>query len=302
MQIHRLFEIIYLLLEKDRIPAGELAQRFEVSTRTIYRDIETLSESGIPVYMVRGKGGGISLTPGFTLNKAVLTEQEKTQLLSSLFALNSVSPDESGAALKKLGSLLGEGNADWIEIDFLNWGDSQKEKERFLQLKKAILERRVVVFQYANARGEVMQRTVEPIKLYFRGGSWYLYGYCLRREDMRFFKLRRIQQLRVETKKSTHILEKAALQPLYPLSDTTDAATVDIMLKIGKEMAFRVYDEFDEYLALPNGDFIVHMRASVGDWLLPYFVSFGAHCQIIAPEEVKQRMYDELENITAQYR
>lgn len=80
MQINRLFEIVYILLEKEKVTARELAERFEVSTRTVYRDIEALSCAGIPVYMSKGKGGGVSLLPGFTLNKAVITEGEKAEI------------------------------------------------------------------------------------------------------------------------------------------------------------------------------------------------------------------------------
>lgn len=87
MQINRLFEIVYILLDKKRVTSRELAERFEVSSRTIYRDIETLSAAGIPVYMSKGKGGGISLLPDFVLNKAVITDEEKEEILSSLKAV-----------------------------------------------------------------------------------------------------------------------------------------------------------------------------------------------------------------------
>ena len=106
MQINRLFEIVYILLENKIVKAGELAEHFEVSVRTIYRDVETLSQAGIPIYMSKGKGGGISLMPDFILDKAVLTEQEKGEILSSLKAVSALSLSESGSALNKLNSML----------------------------------------------------------------------------------------------------------------------------------------------------------------------------------------------------
>lgn len=94
MQIHRLFEIVYILLEKKNVTAKELAEHFEVSARTIYRDVETLAEAGILIYANKGKGGGIRLLPEFVLNKTVITQQEKTDILSSLSALGAVSPED----------------------------------------------------------------------------------------------------------------------------------------------------------------------------------------------------------------
>ena len=114
MQINRLFEVVYILLDKKTVTAKELAERFEVSSRTIYRDIETLSSAGIPVYMSKGKGGGISLLPDFVLNKAVLTDEEKEDILSSLKAVKAVNLSKTDTALKKLSSLFGESNTDWI--------------------------------------------------------------------------------------------------------------------------------------------------------------------------------------------
>ena len=195
MQINRLFEIVYILLENKIVKAGELAEHFEVSVRTIYRDVETLSQAGIPIYMSKGKGGGISLMPDFILNKAVLTEQEKGEILSSLKAVSALSLSESGSALNKLNSMLGKQNDDWIEVDFSSWGYFENDENYFSKIKKAIVEKYVITFMYSSSKGEKILRTVLPLKLVFKGAAWYLYGYCRLREDYRFFKIRRISEL-----------------------------------------------------------------------------------------------------------
>ena len=197
MQINRLFEIVYILLDQKCVTAAELSERFEVSVRTIYRDIETLSSAGIPVYMRKGKGGGISLLPGFTLNKTVLTASERENIVSSLRATQHLTKEQDSSALNKLGSLFGEMNTDWLEVDFSNWGDNGKEMDAFIRLKPAIIHRRVVRFSYASNKEEKTTRTVLPLKLVFKGQAWYLYGYCRLRKDYRFFKLRRIDELTV---------------------------------------------------------------------------------------------------------
>src|SRR5574344_55125 len=188
MQINRLFEIIYILMDKKTVTAKELADRFEVTSRTIYREIETLSSVGIPVYMTKGKGGGISILDHFVLNKTLLTKEERSNVLTSMKALAEVNGDSSNTALQKLSSLFGGEQEDWIEVDFSSWYHGDQESLLFNQLKSAILSKKRITFQYASGKGERTKRTVEPLKLCFKGMSRYLYGYCTLRQDFRFFK------------------------------------------------------------------------------------------------------------------
>lgn len=131
MQINRLFEIVYILLKQESVTAKKLAERFEVSTRTIYRDVDTLSEAGIPVYMSKGKGGGIALLPEFVLDKTFITEMERKEILSSLYAIKSVDLENTSAILQRLGNLFGSVDADWIKVDFGFWSDGEREAELF---------------------------------------------------------------------------------------------------------------------------------------------------------------------------
>jgi predicted DNA-binding transcriptional regulator YafY len=169
VQISRLFEIVYLILEKGKVPARELAERFEVTTRTIYRDVESLSAAGIPVYMSKGRNGGLSLLPEFVLDKTVLTQREKDEILSALAGLSATGRDETSGALNKLASLFGASGYNWIEVDFSGWGWTQGLKDSYSLLKEAILARRVLTFDYFGSKGEKTSRTVEPLKLVFRG-------------------------------------------------------------------------------------------------------------------------------------
>ena len=209
MQINRLFEIVYILLEHQCMTAKELANRFEVSVRTIYRDIDVLSAAGIPIYMTRGKGGGISLLPNFILNKTVLTESEKTEILSALHAVQAVNSNESKTVIQRLSNLFGEAQTDWLEIDFSSWGNYREEVSLFQTLKTAILHKRVVHFLYHNANGQQSNRIAEPLKLCFKGQSWYLYAFCLHKCDYRFFKLRRIKDLNMSEQVSTAFFTEA---------------------------------------------------------------------------------------------
>lgn len=297
MKINRLFEIIYILLDKKTITAKELAQQFEVSTRTIYRDIEILSASGIPVYMSKGKGGGISLLPDFILNKTMITKEEKVDILSSLNALKAVNFTKTDTALKKLSSLFGENNTDWVEVDFSSWGDIYNETEIFNTIKSSILNKNLIRFYYASAKGQKTSREVEPLKLCFKGGAWYLYGYCKERYDFRFFKLRRIKELYIENQQ---FLRKAPNQ-IFSDKDIFQEEFVNLKLKLSAEVAYRVYDEFSNYEEQLDGSFIAEIKYPKGEWIFYYVSSFGEHCEVLSPKDVRNEIKTKFQNTLKNY-
>jgi len=298
MQINRLFEIIYILLDKRKVTAKELAEHFEVSPRTIYRDIEILSGAGIPIYMSKGKGGGVSLLSEFILNKTVITEREKEEILSALKAVDAVKLGEEDSALRKLGSLFGESRSDWIEVDFGFWADGKREEALFQNIKKSVVGKRVIRFSYAGVKGQVTEREVEPLKLCFKGASWYLYGYCRTREDYRFFKLKRIRELMLTEET---FMQSCKDQVLKKQKENDRQETVQLRLKIAKEAAYRVYDEFENYEQTDDGSFLVEIGFPKGVWMFYYLISFGEHLEVLEPEEVREQLKDKLNKILEKY-
>ncbi len=296
MQINRLFEMVYILLNRESVTAGELAKQFEVSTRTIYRDVELLSSAGIPIYMTKGKGGGISLLPEFVLNKTLLTDWEKTDILSALHAVNTVSLEQTNSAIQKLSSLFGKESGDWVEVDFSDWANAEEESALFTALKAAILNRNHIEFFYHSEAGS-MRRVVEPLKLCFKGQSWYLFAFCLMREDYRFFKLRRMKELMTLPDKFYRKGPDKVLDGKKVFQDDF----VTITLKLSKEMAYRVYDEFPESKTLPDGGFLAKITMPRGDWIFHYLATFGEHCEVLAPEDVRLEIKEKLEKTLKQY-
>lgn len=296
MQINRLFEMVYLLLNKSSFTAAELAAHFEISTRTVYRDVELLSSAGIPVYMTKGKGGGISLLPDFVLNKTVLTDGEKADILSALHAVDSVSLGQTNTAVKKLSSLFGSANTDWVEVDFSGWANADEESQTFTALKSAVIDKHAVEFLYHSGESS-MRRVVEPMKLCFKGQSWYLYAYCRVRNDYRFFKLRRIKEMSVLSEQ----FDRSAPGKIFTDSKVFDDDFVTVTLKLSQEMAFRVYDEFTDYEVLPEGGFKVNITMPGGEWLYYYITTFGEHCEILQPESIRLKIRDRLQKTLNQY-
>ena len=293
MQVNRLFQIIYILTDKKKVTAKELAEYFEVSIRTIYRDLDNLSACGIPIYMSRGKGGGISILEGFILNKTVLTKEEKSDIITSLQAVNAIKVNETDTALKKLSSLFGSPNPNWIEIDLSTWNNSNKESETFNKIKSAIFRKNVIKFCYSGIKGEDTLREVEPIKLIFKGSSQYLYAYCKLREDFRFFKLSRIKDIIVL---DIHFTEKPTKEIFYE-EKSLKKEIITLKLKISSKMAFRVYDEFDNYSKNSDGSFIVSKNVPNNEWLISYIFSFGSNVEVLEPLELRNSIKKELENI-----
>ena len=162
MQTERLFEIVYTLLDRGRVTAQELADKLQVSKRTILRDIETLTLAKVPVYTTQGKGGGVSLLDGYVLDKAVLSDEEKEQILLGIKTLLPTG-GASGKTLSKLGSLFSVKNTDWIEVDFSRWSNPTHDREKFNNLKNAVMQRKALAFSYPNSVGEISERKAYPL-------------------------------------------------------------------------------------------------------------------------------------------
>ena len=293
-----MLEIVYLLMGGKPLTAGSLARRFEVSNRTIYRDVEALSAAGVPVYMTRGKGGGIALSPGSSLRGAILTDGEKADVLASLKALGGVAPGAADGALKKLNALFGGVGADWIEVDFSSWSDPKGVSEAFSSLKSSILGHRVVSFTYAGGRGETARRTVEPLKLCFKGQAWYLYGYCRDRRAARLFKLSRMREIKAHDESFSREAPSRALEA-DPLPQ---GELVEVTLKVPEEMAFRVYDEFERHEHLEDGSFLVRAMLPKGEGFYQYVLSFGERCEVLSPPEARLEIAVRIEKILSRYR
>ena len=286
MQINRLFEIVYVLLAQKSSTAKELAERFGVSQRTIYRDVDTLSLAGIPVYTEKGKGGGISLLPDFVLNKSILSEQEQSEILSALQGLSAVKTTETKEVLDKLGVFFNRHATNWVEVDFSDW--SYQNGEIFAKLKTAILERRVAEFDYFNASAEKTHRRVEPIQLWFKSKAWYLKAFCLDKNDLRTFKLTRIRGLAVsdEIFPVRDLLASVAQnQPIKePLPD------VRLTLRIAAERTYRIYDEFcqDDVTQNEDGSFTVTVTWPEDEWVYATILSYGEHIEVLEPEHIRK--------------
>ncbi|MDF2943866.1 MAG: transcriptional regulator DeoR family [Herbinix sp.] len=277
-------------MNKKSTTARELSEHFEVSQRTIYRDIDTLCQAGIPIYTNKGKGGGIALMENFILNKSVLSEQEQNDILSALQGFKATSYSDTNQVLSKLNSLFGNKNTDWIEVDFSFWNSMEEDKIKFNLLKESILNRNVIQFDYYNSYGQEAHRVTEPRKLIFKGQSWYLLAYCRDKKDFRYFKITRLKELQVESEIFSDTPLPAAKKDKSASGVTQPM--VDVKLKVDADMAYRIYDEFPMEAIVKNedGSFLIHAKLQTGGWLYGYLMSFEDHVEILKPSTLRDEI------------
>ncbi len=298
MEQSRLFKIVYHLLEKGKSTAPELAKKFEVSIRTIYRDLDTISAAGVPIYATQGRGGGIFIMSDFVLNKSLLSEQEKEQILMALQGISATEHNQTDELLIKLGGLFQSKVTNWIEVDFSEWYKNTPNYNVFNLIKNAIFNQNMITFSYFAQEGNYSNRTVEPIKLIFKNKDWYLYGFCLLRNDFRFFKLTRIKDLEISSDTFRRAVEN------IPKVETVikNKIFIHAKLKFSPKVAFRVYDEFTDDVSKDNqGNLYVNIDLPDNETLFSYILSFGDNIEILEPDYLRHSMKEKLALMLEKY-
>lgn len=297
MQESRLFKIVYHLLDKGQATAPELAEKFEVSVRTIYRDVDALSDAGIPVYTESGRNGGIRLLHNFVLDKAVLSEEEKQEILTALQSTGFTKNSSDSQTLQKLSAIFQLRSENWLEVDFSRWGNKGTDNEKFELLKSAVMQQKCVKITYANSCGTIRERIVHPLKLAYKSMAWYLKAYCTDKQNYRIFKLTRIMDLEV--------LPNSFPKNTFPKFDEVPNSIYNtIVLRFPQNMAYRVFDEFDktQVSQKDNGDFIVSVQMPEDEWLIGYLLSFGTQADIIEPAYLKDIVAEQAKKIYEKYK
>lgn len=295
VKIDRLLEILILLMHRKNIQAKELASYFGVSTRTIYRDVETLSVAGLPVEMTRGRTGGISLMQGFTLSRIPVTAKEKDVLQLALQNLSTTKFPEVETLMQKFQALWdATTERDWIVIDPAEYGAPPERNEIFAVMKECILENRQLTFTYYSSNREETRREVAPLKLWYRGSAWYLWGYCYLRQDYRLFHVHRMLDL--------EILDY--FQPIYEEATfikfrehaVTPAPKIAVHLRFDPSVYYRLMAIFPaEILVSLSGSIELKTEIPKTDWLYSFLLSFGADMEVISPDNLRTEIKQQLQ-------
>ena len=291
----RMFQLLYLLLEKGATAAPVLAEKLGVSVRTVYRDVDALSSAGVPVYALPGKGGGIALVSGYELDRALLSDEEQNQIL---FAIQSMRATELpvNELLQKLGGMFHKPVANWIEVDFTRWGYGHTDRNRFDTLKTAVVERRVLRICYCGASGEMTERDVEPIKLIFKDKNWYLQAFCRKADDFRLFRVNRIIALSLTAERFSEQPDPAP--PLEP-NIMAMVSPLRITLRFTPAAAYRVYDDFTPQSIDRQSDGSLLVNAVYPDdgWAVGYLLTYGTDVEVLQPPLLRRQIAELAEKI-----
>ncbi len=301
MKINRLLEITIILMNRGSVTARELADRFDVSTRTIYRDVDVLSSAGVPVYTCKGNNGGIHLMEDYALNKTIVNEHEADSLMFALKTLQATRYPDLNSILDKLGALFKKSTRDdWVRIDFSPWGSEPNEENKFMNIKMAILNKKVITFEYLSSLEERTLRTVEPLQLIYKGQAWYLLGWCTSRGDHRMFRISRIKKLTVT---------ENSFKP-RSLENRTEAgkpaavsAIINAVFRFRPEIMHRVYDDYDEDEIKRNADGTCDVTITMpeDEWVYGYILSYGCFVEVISPESLRATIMERLKKAMKNY-
>ena len=299
--INRQLEMIYILMNRENVTAEELAGHFEVSTRTIYRDVESLSMAGIPIYAGRGKGGGIRLMERFVLDKMLLSEEEQRSILAALASLRETGAVGEERTLKKLEHFFRKEPLDWVAIDFSDW--SGRRGELFGQIKEAILGRHVMEFDYYGQYGDMSHRRAEPVQLLFKEYTWYVRAWCRVRGAMRLFKVLRMKRVEVLEEIFEPGTRHQGEEEVSQASESDGSVVSEVVFRLDRKEAYRVYDRFEEneITVLPEGDFEIRLCCSIDDWVYGLILSFGPSARVISPEWVRRELAERIRQMARIY-
>ena len=303
MQESRLFRILYYLLDKGHATAPELAEKFEVSVRTIYRDVDAISSAGIPIYVTTGRNGGIQFLDDYVLDKSFFSDSEKLEILSSLQSLSAVQYPEVDTILNKLGAIFQTSLTDWIDVDFSRWGSvAENENRLFRLLKQAIFENREITFDYYNATGESGKRNVYPYKLVYKDKAWYLYAFCLLRNENRLFRFSRIKNLILTEVRFERKADIDQYHSVFPMPEEI-GDLIDLELEFTLDVGYRLFDTLDDTaITQHENGYTVKLTLPENNWLYDFLMSFGNKVTIIQPKSIRQTLITKHEAARAHHK
>lgn len=305
MRSNRLLSILIIISQKGLVTGKELAEHFEVSLRTIYRDIEKIGEAGVPIAATGGKGGGYYIMENYNLNNIFFNKNEIEPLiavmdnLKFLFGKNQKFND----IVLKFDTLRNTEVEEYekLTIDMSHFSMEEELREYLFLINKAIEESRLLEFKYINRKMEYLKRTVEPIQIEFEGGQWYIIAFCRTRNDYRRFKLVRIRNMRLSEGFIKRETSQEEMKKIF--HESYQKTSIFVTLKFSKEIGKQLTEYFsrDKIKSLENGEYIVEGYYPQDEGLKKFILGFGNHCEVIAPSKLRKEMQEYIKNIYNKY-
>ena len=300
MKIDRLIEMLMMLINKDKLTATELANHFNVSIRTIQRDIDTLSVAGVPIFATVGKSGGYEILESYKIDKSFLKSNEADTLVAFLKSLTSTVPNpEMKSIFSKLSVLYPDNEKENKVVIKLNPHVNEKDFNNIMQkLTLGIENEQKISINYIDSSFNQSKRIIAPQTIVMMGSTWYVYGYCYLRKDYRVFKINRI--ISCGLLKESYNKHELPVQPpeLLPWNNNMDSRRKNTAIKLELDIAMlgRVPDYFKyENCKILNDKIVINTKYPVDEWLWGLFLSLVPYIKIVEPEWVKQEFINRLQ-------
>ena len=303
MKIDRLVSIIMILNSKDKVTAKELSEKFEVSTKTIQRDMDIIARAGIPIVSYKGNQGGYGIIDGYKVNKSSMTSNEVNLLKKLLIGINkSYENQETSTLLNKLDVIKPQnsnGVFDRLVIDFSSWGKSEDLNDEMRIIDEAIKNNNPIEFHYINGDGEKTFREIEPYKIIFKSLAWYVYGFCNLKNEMRVFKVNRMKEIRV--KKEKFIYKEEFIENLLI---EKEQEKIEVTIKIQSKMMGIIKEGFREYrLIEEKEDYIIAIiNVPSGKWIESMILSFGDYVEVLNPLFLRESIKEKINKMNNLYK
>lgn len=302
MKLERLISIIFKLLNNEILTASSLAAEFQVSSRTIYRDIEAICAAGIPVVSYQGTNGGFGIIEGYKFDRSLIGSYDILNLVTVLSSLSSIFEDkEVEHTIERLKLLNTSGDKNTLLVDLESY---RTEPNSLIDLRKAIHEKRVIRFDYVSNKNEFTSREIEPIHLQYKFRNWYLYGYCRERHNYREFRVSRMMSITVKQEK---FLQNHKMKDDSSYLDDNLEGFEDVVIWVDPNSLAEALDQFQNFTKIVNGDGSMTFTLSVyqplhAGWLKSILLSFGSGAKVIQPVELQSMLIDEAKKIIKVYK
>lgn len=302
MKIDRLIAITMFLLNRETVSASALAERFEVSKRTIQRDIEVLNQAGIPIVSTYGSGGGYEIMDGFKLAKQIAGIEDYLNIITALKGLSSAYDNgKINATLEKALTAM-QGGEQRIFIDFAVAREGMYVNEYLHQIEEAIHDKTPLSIMYTNVEGRISERIIEPLALSFQWYAWYLFAYCSAKQDYRLFKLPRISGCMPVG--GSFSKEHGSVEALMKNASIPDQRKyLHIRLLCKKEIRQQVIEYLNGNIIeeRDNGDFIIEKNVPMERMWFSLLLGFGNQVEVLEPDELKMMLKQKAEEILSIY-
>ena len=309
MKLDRLLSIVIMLLNRKRVQARDLAEHFDVSVRTIYRDIDAINNAGIPIVTYQGNKGGVGLIDSYKIDRQVLTLEDMVAMLSVLKGMNSTFKDRQlQAAIEKIDAIVPESKQEFVKnhveqivIDVMPWGISGGQKRNMVALQQAIAGKWISRFSYRDSNGACSIRSVEPMTLIFKAAAWYLFAYCELRCDFRLFRLTRMNQLEILKQ---NYFRRSVNYKEYDSGLPEKEKMIRLVVKFSNRIRQNAEDYFDESSLKyeKNGDIIASFELPENDWVASYLLSLGEYAEVLEPEKMRILLQEKAKKIATLYK